>query len=126
MFGYISDTYSVWNTDGLLSLSIVIFSGTLESPDEFFFFIRDGWLHLQLLDFSSLAAVVLKSYASSSSLPIIVPFVDIVVLENSETYFGNSISHDSAVDVVLQTTTVIILEQAGSRTSGWANMAESM
>ena len=70
------------------------------------------------LDFFPLAAVVLKSDASSSSLPIIVPFVDIVVRENSEFFFGNSISFDSAVDVVLQTTTVTILEQAGGRTSG--------
>ncbi len=78
------------------------------------------------LDFNPLAAAVLKSDASSSSLPVVVSIMDIDVLENSETIFGNSSSHDSAVDVGFQTTTVTILGQAGGRTSGWANMAESM
>ena len=52
--------------------------------------------------------------------------MNIVVLENSGTIFGNLITSDSAVYIDLQTNTVTILKQAGRHTSRWANLAANM
>ena len=114
------EIYSIGETDGSVSLTVDIMSGTLERSVEVFFSTSDGTAtSIDPLDFNPLTDVVLQFNASTSSIPVIVTIVDDDIPENSETFFGNLWTVDSGFVIDTQRANVTIHDQAGD--GKWIN-----
>ena len=109
--GFDPDVYSVDETTGQVTFSVSVLEGTLERPVEVIFSTTDGSAtSVAPIDFVSISGAALQFDQNTLTVMVTVTIVDDAILENTENFFGNLITSDSAVDLGPDSATVNILE----------------
>lgn len=108
--------YNVDEPDGQVTLIISVLEGTLRRQAEVIFYTSDGTAtSIAGLpeDFVPLSGLVLQFDEDTLSLTVTVAIINDDILEDTEFFFGNLNTSDSAVDLLPDEATVSILEQDG-------------
>ncbi len=98
MVGFRPDLYTVVEAEGTVTLSVFIFSGTLERQAVVFFSTTDGSAtSVAPADFVSRSNVRLTFSPSVNSTTVTVDLINDGIVENREEFYGNLSATDSAI-----------------------------
>ena len=103
--------YDVNETTGQVTFSVSVLEGILERSVEVIFSTTDGSAtSVAPIDFVSISGAALQFDQNTLTVTITVIITDDAILENTENFFGNLVTSDSAVDLGPDSATVNILE----------------
>ena len=114
VIGFDPASLSVNETDGTVTFTISLLSGTLERSVLVNFFTTDGSATSTApQDFVAMSNVPLEFSATTSSRQVTVTIINDNILENAEFFYGNLSTSDGVVQLSPATATVTIQEQPG-------------
>ena len=114
MIGFVPDTYSVIEPDGIVTLTASVLSGMLARPVQVSFLTTDGTATSSSPeDYVAVSNLVLEFDAATLSRQINISILNDDILENAEVFYGNLSTSDGAVQLNPAAATVNIMEAPG-------------
>ena len=112
--GFAPDSYAVNETDGTVTLTVMILGGTLDRSAIVNFFTTDGTAtSVAPMDFIRVTQTSIVFNAGTTSQQVTVSIADDDIVEDSEFFYGNLSTSDGAVILDPSAARVTILETEG-------------
>ena len=114
VIGFATDTYSVFEPDGIAMLTASVLNGMLARPVRVSFITNDGTASsTSPEDYIPVSNLVLEFDATTLSSQINISIVNDDILENPEFFYGNLSTSDGAVQLYPAAATVNIVDDDG-------------